>query len=87
VTLARYLLELYVADGDKTTERLEDAARAITEQGDEVRLLESIHVPEDETCFVLFEAVSPDAVRRTGDRASARTARVTAADSTDWRQT
>ena len=39
------------------------AAEQVSEEGAEVRLLVAILVPEDETCFYLFESSSADAVR------------------------
>jgi hypothetical protein len=64
-----FLVELYrsqtevqaaVADG----ERARAAAEVVTGSGTAVRLVRSIFVPEDETCFLLFEAESPSAVRQ-----------------------
>ena len=43
----------------------EDVARVadqLTGEGKPVRLLRSVFVPEDETCFYLFDAQSSDAV-------------------------
>jgi hypothetical protein len=42
-----------------------------------VRFLRSIFVPEDETCFYLYEAVSVDAVREAARRATVHVERVT----------
>ena len=59
--MAEYLVELYVAQGDHDTAR-QYAARAeltaaeLTREGRPVRCVRSIFVPEDETCFLLFEA-------------------------------
>ena len=39
------------------------AAQELTVLGTPVRYMRSIFVPEDETCFLLYEAASPDAVR------------------------
>ena len=73
--MTEFLVELYVSRTDaraveRGTERLRLAAAAQTRQGTPVRCLRSIFVPEDETCFLLFEACSADAVRdaaRTAD--------------------
>ena len=45
------------------------AAGELTAEGAPVRLLQSIFVPADETCLLLFEAGSIDAVRETARRA------------------
>ena len=75
--MAEYLVELYVAQGDHATarrqvERAERAGVELTGEGSAVRCLRSIFVPEDETCFLLYEAASADlvaeAVRRAGLR-------------------
>jgi ubiquinone/menaquinone biosynthesis C-methylase UbiE len=75
--MAEYLVELYVAHGDHRAARqhAESAERAgadLTREGRPVRCVRSIFVPEDETCFLLYEATSADlvveAVRRAGLR-------------------
>jgi len=45
------------------------AAAELTAEGASVRLLQSIFVPADETCLLLFEAASIEAVRETARRA------------------
>jgi hypothetical protein len=54
-----YLVETYLPRG-QTGERVarEDRARAATEELTQVRYERSIHVPEDELCFFVFEAPS-----------------------------
>ena len=73
--MAEYLVELYVAQGDQDVaqrhaESAEQAGAELTREGRPVRCLRSIFVPEDETCFLLFEAPAieavEDAVRRAG---------------------
>ena len=66
--MTEYLAELYVArTGARAAEcgaaRITEAAEEQTRNGAPVRLVRSIFVPEDETCFLLFEACSADAVR------------------------
>lgn len=61
-------MELYVGRTDGHTvergaERVRLAAQEQTRQGMPVRYLRSIFIPEDETWFLLLEAVSADAVR------------------------
>jgi hypothetical protein len=68
VGVAEFLLELYIARTDaaamsSAARRARLAAHALTGQGTPVRLLRSIFVAEDETCLLLFEAASADAVR------------------------
>ena len=62
--MAEYLLELYVS---RTSERGTDpvvtrarvAAEELARFGLTVRYLRSIYLPEDELCFLLFEAARP----------------------------
>jgi hypothetical protein len=72
--VAEFLIELYVSrtDGDAVVlgaERSRLAAEQLTREGTPVRYLRSIFVPEDETCFYLYEAASAEAVRRAASRA------------------
>jgi len=65
-----YLLELYVArdDADLAAEDgriVRKAAEQITLRGTNVRYRRSMFVPAEETCFVLLEADSIDAVHDT----------------------
>jgi Protein of unknown function (DUF4242) len=66
--LARYTVELEEppdgwAELSDATARARQAARELREQGVPVRLLRSIFVPEDDTCFLLYEGPSAEAVR------------------------
>ena len=66
--MAEFLVELYVsgaaADGaDRETRRARSAAVELTAEGRPVRILRSIFVPEDETCFLLVEADTAEAVQ------------------------
>jgi len=63
-----YLVELYIARTDaagakRAAGRMADAAAEQTRHGVPTRLVRSIFVPVDETCFMHVEAGSPDAVR------------------------
>jgi hypothetical protein len=63
-----YLVELYVSPPDVgTVRRLANSARIAAEEqtgrGVPVRHLRSIFVPEEETCFMFYDAPSRDAVR------------------------
>jgi Protein of unknown function (DUF4242) len=66
--VAEFIVELHVspADAESVTsagQRARLAARALTFLGTPVRYLRSIYIPEDETCLLVFEAASADAVR------------------------
>ena len=70
-----FLVELYVAKGDAAAiamgwDRFTRAAAAVTREGRPVRLVRSIFVPEDETCFLLVEAQAAEVVRETARRAA-----------------
>ncbi len=72
--MAEFLVELYVSrEHTRAVEagarRAEAAAKELTREGTPVRYLRSIFVPEDETCFYLYEADSGDAVREAARRA------------------
>ncbi len=85
--MAEYLIELYVAQGDQDTAR-QYAARAeltateLTRAGQAVRCVRSIFVPEDDTCFLLYEADSADLVAEVMSRAGLRHEHISAAIST-----
>ena len=67
--MTEFLLELYVARSDRGAV-LDGAARAgraadqLRGEGTPVRYLQSIFVPEDETCFLVYKAESADNVRQ-----------------------
>jgi hypothetical protein len=70
-----FMAELYVArTGADTVERAAErsrlAAEQLTRDGFPIRHLRWMFVPEDETCFLLYEAASADAVREVGQRAA-----------------
>lgn len=72
--MAEFLVELYVSRADAAAaERSGQSARCAAEelalQGIPVRYVRSIFVPEDETCFLLYEADSADVVRAAARRA------------------
>lgn len=74
-------MEQYVArwdraavERDATNARL--AAEALTREGTPVRYLRFIFVPDDETCFHLYEAPSVDAVREAALRAAVPVERI-----------
>lgn len=80
--MAEFLVETYIARGDltgpaKRARRARVVAEQLRREGEPVRYVRSIFVPEDETCFYLFEAPSIDAVFETARRASLRVDRIT----------
>jgi ubiquinone/menaquinone biosynthesis C-methylase UbiE len=82
--MAEYLVELYVAQGDHAVARhhvavAERAGADLTREGRAVRYLQSFFVPEDETCFLLYEADSVDLVTEAVGRAGLRLEHVSAA--------
>lgn len=73
VPMAEFMVEYFVARGDgaavgRDAERTRRAAMELTREGTPVSYLRSIFVPEDETCFLLYEAASADAVREVARR-------------------
>ena len=82
--MAEFLVELYVARGDSAAvangaERARAAAEKLTDEGEAIRYVRAIFVPEDETCFFLYEAESADAVREASRRAGLSSVRITEA--------
>jgi Protein of unknown function (DUF4242) len=72
--MAEFVVEFYAsrsdtADVKRRAQRARLAADALTREGKPVRFVRSIYVPEDETCFLLYEATSCDAVREAAARA------------------
>ena len=85
--MAEFLVELYVARSDDeavtaAVTRACAAADALRESGAAVRYVSSIFVPEDETCFLLFEAPSAAAVRELAGRAALLCERIAEARAT-----
>jgi Nickel responsive protein SCO4226-like len=82
--MAEFLVELYVSRTDAdAVERGAGRARLAAEQlcreGTPVRYVRSIFVPEDETCFYIYEAASAEDVEEAARRASLRFERAVAA--------
>jgi hypothetical protein len=81
--LTTFLLELYVPKADCAAvtvdaARLASAAAKLTADGTSVRVLRTIYVPEDETCYVLVEASTAEAVQDAATRASLAVERLVA---------
>ena len=75
--LSRYLVELTPArngfdDIQALAAQSRAACRELTRQGTPVRFLRSVFVPEDGTCFLLFEAATAGVVEELGRRAALR---------------
>jgi hypothetical protein len=69
-----YLVEVYTPRDNRealaaTVSRARAAALALRHEGVPVRYLRPIYVPEDETCFHVFEAPSAQAVGEASRRA------------------
>ena len=67
--MIEFLVEFYLSRTDaaalgRSMRRARLAAEEQTRQGRPVRYLRSMYVPDDETCFVLYEAESAEAARR-----------------------
>ncbi len=82
--MADFLAEVYTPRLDgaalaRLVAGLKAAAEAMSADGFRVRYLRSILVPEDETCFHLFEAESAEAIYEAGRHAGLTFDRVAAA--------
>ena len=84
--MPEFLVELFVAHDDHHTarrhaERAERATADLTREGRPLRCVRSIFVPQDETCFLLYEAPSAAAVAEALRRAGLRHEHISAASS------
>lgn len=92
--MAEFLVELYVArSGGRMIPQVVSsaklAAETLTREGKPVRCISAVFVPEDETCFFLYEAATADLVREAGVRADLQFDRIAlalASRETDGRQ-
>jgi hypothetical protein len=80
-TLARYTVELKRPRGgwsgiEAATARARRVAEEMRGEGTPVRFLRSVFVPEDESCFFLYEGPSVAAVRDAAGRADLAVAQV-----------
>ncbi len=76
-----YLVETYLARGNAGgrsagERRARAVAEALTREGTRVRFDRSIHVPEDEICFFVFEAPSSREAALAAERATLEPVRV-----------
>ena len=72
--MSEFLVEAYVARSEAPVDEL-----GFREVSPVVRFVRSIFVPEDETCFYLFEAPSIDAVREVVQHAGLKVERISEA--------
>ena len=73
--MASYLVEAYVPRGrprelEAAAGRARDAASRLTREGRRIRFLRSTFVPDDELCFLIFEADSRALVAEVAARAA-----------------
>ena len=76
-----YLVETYLARGDAGGRTARDrraraVAEELTREGTRVRFDRSIHVPEDEICFFVFDAPSSREATLAAERATLEPVRV-----------
>ena len=81
--MPNYVVERYRSRSDPDSlramaDRLAAGARSEASHG-HIRYVHTIFVPEDETCFLLYEAASEDLVREAALRAALAFDRITAA--------
>ena len=70
--MTEFLVESYRSDtssGSGEDERARRGAQELTSAGTPVRFVRSIFLPDEETCLLLYEADSEDAVRAAATRA------------------
>ena len=86
--MSEFLVEAYLSRSaaPAANPRVEDVSRAadqLSHEGKPVELVQSMFVPEDETCYYLFRAQSSDAVAEAARRCGLRFERLIEAVS-DW---
>ena len=74
-----YMPRSYAEDACAAGGRARAAADALSDEGTRVRYVRTTFLPDDETCFHLFDAVSPEAVEEVSRRADLGCARVVSA--------
>jgi len=84
--MPEFLVELYVAHDDHRTaqehaDRAERVTADLTREGQLLSCVRSIVVPQDETCFLLYEAPSADVVAEAMRRAGLQPEHISAASS------
>ncbi len=79
--MTEYVVELYLARLDAecldiAADQARTAAEELSAEGINIRYTASIFVPEDETCFHVYEAGSVDEVREASRRAGISVTRI-----------
>jgi len=79
-----YLVEVYVPrskgrEAAAAAARARSAAEALSREGRQIRYVRTTFLPDDETCFHLFEAASAEVVKAAAGRAKLGRVRVLAA--------
>ena len=82
--MVEFLLEVYVSRRDRaaveeSTRRARRAAEQLSREGAPVRFLRSLFVPDEETCFYLYDADSAERVGEAARRAGLPSERVVTA--------
>ena len=85
--MTAFLVEVYLPRGrgdalERRSAQARTAAEQLTSEGTPVTFLHSIFVPEDETCFFLYEAETVEDVERATQRASLGVERIAQAVTT-----
>lgn len=83
--MPQYLAELYVprssgTEAEPRRRQVRLAVAQLTRERASIRVVHSVFVPDDETCFVLCDAASVDAVREAAERADLRFDRIAEAE-------
>jgi hypothetical protein len=91
-TPTRYTVELRLpqagwTDVQEAAARAREASEQMRREGEGVRFLRSVFVPEDEACFFLYEGPSAESVRTAALRANLGVRRVGAALQLDGEET
>ena len=81
ISVPRYLVEVYVPrsgvqEARAAGGRARAAAKRLSREGIAVRYVRTTFLPDDETCFHIFESASEDAVGEVCRRAGIRSGRI-----------
>jgi len=71
-----YLPRSRAHEARATARNARAAAKALAQEGVPIRYVRTTYLPDDETCFYLFEAASTDIVEEAGRRAGLGRARI-----------
>jgi Nickel responsive protein SCO4226-like len=82
--MPNYLVEVYLPrsrahEARDTGDRARTAAEQLAHGGEPIRYLRTTYLPDDETCFHLFEASTPAAVEEASRRAGLGPVRIVTA--------